>query len=185
MWYETTQTRTLGHGRPRTMRPETFTLLLHIKLLFLLGVANGAPLFGHTFLRHRFNRPLDGGIHFFDGRRLFGPSKTIRGIALALFATPIAAVLVGLEAQMGLLIGTFAMLGDLTSSFTKRRLGMSSSSQAFGLDQIPESLFPLLAVSASYQLTAPEITLLVGAFLVLELLISRVLFKLRLRDQPY
>lgn len=171
--------------RRKIMHPETGTLLLHFQLLLLLGVANGAPLFGHTLLRHRFNRPLDGNRLFFDGRPVLGPSKTIRGVLLALVATPIAAVLLGFDVQTGFVIGGFAMLGDLTSSFIKRRLAMPSSSQAFGLDQIPESLFPLLAVSERLGLSAPEITLLVATFLVLELLISRVLFKLRLRDQPY
>ena len=167
------------------MNPETDALLLHFQLLLLLGVANGAPLFGHTFLRHRFNRPLDANARFLDGRPVLGPSKTIRGVLLALVATPLAAVVLGFDAQTGFIIGAFAMLGDATSSFIKRRLGMASSSQAFGLDQIPESLFPLLAVSERLHLAATEITLLVGAFLVLELLISRLLYKLRLRDQPY
>lgn len=166
------------------MTPET-TLLLQLKLLALLGVANGAPLFGHTFLRERYNRPLDGGMRFFDGRPLLGRSKTVRGVLLALLVTPTAALALGLEASTGLLIGGFAMLGDLASSFTKRRLGLPSSSQAFGLDQIPESLFPLLAVAHRYGLGAADIGLLVAVFLVLELLLSRVLFKFRLRDQPY
>lgn len=166
------------------MTPET-TLLLHLKLLALLGVANGAALFGHTFLRERYSRPLDGGWRFVDGRPLFGPSKTIRGVVLALLATPAAALALGMEASTGLLIGGGAMLGDVFSSFTKRRLGLPSSSQAFGLDQVPESLFPLLAVARRYGLGPLDIALLVTAFVVLELLLSRVLFKFRLRDQPY
>lgn len=164
---------------------ELSTLLFHLKLLLLLGVANGAPLFGQTLLRRRFNQPLDAGRRFFDGRPLLGSSKTIRGVLLALITTPVAAVLLGFDGQTGLIIGAFAMLGDLTSSFAKRRLGMPSSSQAFGLDQVPESLFPLLAVRGRLDLAAAEITLLVAVFVALELLISRVLFKLRLRDQPY
>ncbi len=166
------------------MATET-SLLLHLKLLLLLGVANGGPLFGHTFFRERFSQPLDAGVRFFDGRPLFGPSKTIRGLLLALLLTPVAAVLLGLEASTGVLVGFFAMLGDLASSFTKRRLGMASSSQAFGLDQIPECLFPLLAVRERYGLDIGEVGLLVVVFVILELLLSRLLFKLRLRDQPY
>jgi hypothetical protein len=160
-------------------------LLLHVKLLLLLGVANGAPLFGHTLLRHRLDRPLDANRRFLDGRPLLGPSKTVRGVLLALITTPIAAVVLGFGAETGLIVGAFAMLGDVTSSFVKRRLAMASSSQAFGLDQIPESLFPLLAIQERVDISAAEITLLVATFLILELLISRVLFKLRLRDQPY
>lgn len=167
------------------MALESHMLLLHIKLLLLLAVANGVPILAHRFLRHRFSQALDGNAIFFDGRPLLGPSKTVRGVVLSLVATPIAAVALGFAVNTGLLVGVFAMLGDLTSSFTKRRLAMPSSSQAFGLDQIPESLFPLLAIQDRVDISAAEVTLLVATFLILELLISRVMFKLKLRDQPY
>lgn len=167
------------------MAPGNYMLLLHVKLLLLLGVANGAPLFGHTLLRQRFDQPLDSGLRFFDGRAVLGPSKTIRGVLLALTTSPIAAVLLGFDVYTGVIVGVFAMFGDLTSSFVKRRLAMPSSSQAFGLDQIPESLFPLLAIKYRVGISGAEIILLVAMFLILELLISRVLFKLKLRDQPY
>ncbi len=167
------------------MIPDWSAVLLHLKLLVLLAVANGAPLLGHTALRHRWNAPLDGGLKLRDGRPLFGPSKTARGIALALVATPLASLALGVGLRAGLLIGAFAMLGDLCSSFIKRRLGLPPSSQALVVDQVPESLFPLLAVRARFELTGIEITWLVLAFVVLELLLSRVLYKLRLRDQPY
>jgi CDP-2,3-bis-(O-geranylgeranyl)-sn-glycerol synthase len=153
--------------------------------LVLIGVANGAALFGRTLLRDRFGARLDGGLNFFDGRPLLGPSKTIRGVVLALITTPAAAVLLGLDWPTGLTIAIFAMVGDVFSSFAKRRLGMPSSSQAFGLDQIPECLFPLLAVQAHLMLEIFEIIAVVVVFVVLELAVSRVLFKFRLRDQPY
>lgn len=167
------------------MALESQTLLLQVKLLLLLAVANGVPILAHRFLRQRFSLPLDGNAMFFDGRPLLGPSKTVRGLVLSLIATPIAAAALGFTPKTGLLIGAFAMLGDLTSSFTKRRLAMPSSSQAFGLDQIPESLFPLVAIQGRVDISASEVTLLVATFLILELLISRVMFKLKLRDQPY
>ncbi|HEX7043839.1 MAG TPA: CDP-archaeol synthase [Burkholderiales bacterium] len=167
------------------MSPEAELLLLHLKLLLLLGVANGAPILGHRLLRQRFAHALDGGARFFDGRPVFGPSKTLRGVALALGATPLAALALGLDPYIGFAVGLYAMLGDLTSSFVKRRLGMPPSSQAFGLDQVPESLFPLLAVRGALGLAMSEVALLVAVFVILELAVSRVLFKLRLRDQPY
>ena len=34
-----------------------------------------------------FARQLDGGVLFVDGQPVFGPSKTIRGIVLSVFAT--------------------------------------------------------------------------------------------------
>jgi CDP-2,3-bis-(O-geranylgeranyl)-sn-glycerol synthase len=76
------------------------------------------------------------------------------------------------------------MLGDLTSSFIKRRLGRPPSSQALLLDQVPESLFPLLVFRERLGLAAWDIAVVVLAFFVLDLLLSRLLYKLHLRDQP-
>jgi CDP-2,3-bis-(O-geranylgeranyl)-sn-glycerol synthase len=142
-------------------------------------------VFAKWLLRDRLAWPLDGGARFLDGRPLLGPSKTVRGLVLALFLTTLAAPLLGFHWGSGLTIGACAMLGDLVSSFGKRRLGRATSSQALGLDQIPESLFPLLAVHQSLGLHAWDIVLLVGAFIVLELLLSRLLYRLGIREQPY
>ena len=55
--------------------------LLHIlQLLVLLTLANGTPIVAKKLFGHRFSCPLDNGTILFDGRPLFGPSKTIRGI---------------------------------------------------------------------------------------------------------
>ncbi len=115
------------------------------RLVILLFVANGAPLLAKLMLGTRFNRAIDGGRAFPDGRPWFGPAKTIRGVAVALLATSLAAPLLRLEWQVGAIIAVGAIAGDLFSSFIKRRLGLASSAMVLGLDQIPESLFPLLA----------------------------------------
>ena len=77
------------------------------------------------------------------------------------------------------------MAGDLFSSFVKRRLNLRPSSRALGLDQVPESLFPLLACRDVLSLTAADIALAVGIFFVGELILSRLLYKAHLRDEPY
>jgi CDP-2,3-bis-(O-geranylgeranyl)-sn-glycerol synthase len=77
------------------------------------------------------------------------------------------------------------MAGDLLSSFMKRRLGLPPSSKAVGLDQVPESLFPLLACRQAFSLTLLDITAGTALFVVGELLLSPVLFRLRIRDRPY
>jgi hypothetical protein len=77
------------------------------------------------------------------------------------------------------------MAGDLFSSYVKRRLNLRPSSQAVGLDQVPESLLPLLACGAALSLTAADIALGVGVFFAGELILSRILYWARLRDEPY
>ena len=121
--------------------------------LILVALANGAPIIAARIFGRTFSRPLDGNAKFVDGRPLLGTSKTVRGIIVSLLVTTLAAPLLGLAFHIGLLIGAAAMAGDLFSSFLKRRLGLPPSSRAIGLDQIPESLFPLLACYSALSLS--------------------------------
>jgi hypothetical protein len=116
--------------------------ILLLRLLILLVVANGSAVSAKKLLGVAFGRPLDGGALFVDRQPIFGPSKTIRGVVVSVSATSICAALMGLGWEVGTLISTLAMAGDLFSSFVKRRLHRASSSMAIGLDHIPESLFP-------------------------------------------
>ncbi len=153
--------------------------------LFLLLVANGTPVLARKFLGDHAAWPLDAHLKATDGGPIFGESKTIRGILLAVLFTALAAELLGLGWKLGISIGTLSMAGDLISSFTKRRLGMPPSSKAPGLDQIPESLLPLAVCASPLGLQWHEVAILVGIFWVLEVLLSRVLYSLRIRRQPW
>src|SRR5512139_4194097 len=115
-----------------------------LQSLAILATANTAPLVAKKILGTRFSRPLDGGVTFFDKRTVFGPSKTIRGLVVSILATTAAAPVIGVAPEIGALMAAAAMAGDLLSSFVKRRLGRPPSSQALGIDQVPESLLPLL-----------------------------------------
>ena len=77
------------------------------------------------------------------------------------------------------------MLGDLASSFAKRRLGLAPSSQALGLDQIPESALPLWFTREATGLSPDQIWTVVALFILAELFISRVLFIAGIRKRPY
>ncbi len=154
-------------------------------LLLLLLVANGSPLAARIALGGRPARPLDGGRRLADGRPLFGPSKTLRGFVAAIVLTALVAPLLGFSWWLGGLTGLLAMLGDLASSFTKRRLGLEPGAFAPGLDQIPESLLPLLACKPLLGLSWELVLGLPLAFLVANLLISRVMYHLGFREHPY
>jgi CDP-2,3-bis-(O-geranylgeranyl)-sn-glycerol synthase len=156
-----------------------------LQLLVLLMVANGSPVVATKMVGESLAYPLDGGVKLTDGNPLFGSSKTWRGIIVAVFATPICAPLIGREFTIGLIVGTTAMAGDLFSSFLKRRLGLAPSSRATGIDQIPESLFPLLACARLLSLTVVDIAAGTAIFLIGEVVLSRLLFKFHLRDRPY
>jgi CDP-archaeol synthase len=156
-----------------------------LRLMVLLAVANGTPVIAKKIFGRHFVYPLDAGIPFIDQRPLFGSSKTIRGVLVSILFTTASAPIVGLDLKIGALIAGTAMVGDLFSSFVKRRLNFPPSSRAVGLDQVPESLFPLLACRDVLSLTAVDIVLGVGIFFVGELILSRLLYKAHLRDEPY
>lgn len=156
-----------------------------LQLMALLTLANGAPVVAKKIFGSRFALPLDFGVAFFDGRPVFGASKTFRGILVAVLAGTAGAPLIGLDPAIGLSVAGAAMAGDLFSSFVKRRLNLPPSSQALGLDQIPESLLPMLACRDALSLTAVDIVLGVGVFFAGELVLSRLLFRAHLRDEPY
>jgi CDP-2,3-bis-(O-geranylgeranyl)-sn-glycerol synthase len=159
--------------------------LIVFQLLLLLTVANGTPVIAKKLLGDRFSYPLDCGVNFIDGRPLLGSSKTVRGIGLSIAVTALLASLIGLDLRIGAMVGMTAMIGDLFSSFLKRRMKLPASSKALGLDQVPESLFPLLACRNAFSLTAIEIAATVALFFVGELLLSRILYRLGIRDHPY
>ena len=81
-----------------------------LQLLILLMLANGTPVVAKKFLGERFTYPLDGGVVFVDGRPLFGRSKTIRGVVLAVLVTTAGAPMIGLEWGIGVLVAPLLWL---------------------------------------------------------------------------
>ena len=160
-------------------------LFLLLRMLVLLTLANGTPVIAKKVFGRHFDRPLDSGVLFFDRRPLFGRSKTMRGILVSILITTAGAPLIGLDPQIGAVVASTAMFGDLISSFVKRRLNLAPSSRAIGLDQVPESLLPLLACGDTLALTAADVGLGVIIFFIGELFFSRILYKAHLRDEPY
>ncbi|WP_026868971.1 CDP-archaeol synthase [Inquilinus limosus] len=158
---------------------------LILRALALLAAANGAPVIAKSLFGRRCAWPLDFGTRFIDGRPLLGPSKTIRGVLLGTLAASVLAGPFGLDWTTGALVGMTAMAGDLLSSFVKRRLGLRSSGEAPGLDQVPESLIPLVVCRPLLGLDLAQTLLATGLFWMGELVVSRLLYRLGLRDRPY
>jgi CDP-2,3-bis-(O-geranylgeranyl)-sn-glycerol synthase len=156
-----------------------------LSILLMLVTANGSPVLAARFLKEHLNAPVDGGYRLADGQPVFGPSKTVRGLAVSIGSTTIVALLLGFEWIVGVSIALGAMAGDLASSFVKRRLQLEPHAPAFLLDQIPEGLLPLLLVQDRLDLTWPDIAALLPAFVALQIALSRLLFRLGIRDRPY
>src|SRR5262245_2563601 len=159
--------------------------LLLLRLLVLLGVANGAPVLASRVFKEWLARPVDGGLQFVDGKPIFGVSKTLRGLVASIILTSFVAPLLGFDLSLGASLALLSMLGDLLSSFVKRRMGLNVHAQALGLDQIPEALLPLLVLRESLGLNWDDVALAALAFLLVGLVLSRVLYRMGIREHPY
>lgn len=159
-------------------------LTLDLQVLLLVIVANGAPLVAKAMLGEKLAIPLDAGHIFSDGRRLFGSSKTVRGLIAGVGGAALCAPLLGFDWTIGLLIGAAALAGDLVSSFIKRRMDLPPGSQILGLDHIPESLVPALIAMPLVGLTLFDVAVVTALFAAGGLVSSLVLAKLRAHKQP-
>jgi CDP-archaeol synthase len=124
-------------------------------------------------LRNRFASPLDCGLRFLDGRPLLGPSKTWRGSLFSILITSACAWVEGLDTATGLVFSLAVLLGDSVTSFIKRRLRLVSGGHAPGLDQLLESLLPLLVVQQRFDLALSGILGVVLTFIILNLIFWR------------
>ena len=153
--------------------------------LILLMVANGAPVIAGKALGGRWARPIDNGLNLSDGHRLFGDSKTWRGLGSSICFSAAAAILFGLPPSTGVLFAMLSMAGDVLASFIKRRLGAVASSRARGLDTVPESLLPLCLLAKPLTLNLMDIILIIGVFFLIEEFVSPVLYRWHIRNRPY
>ena len=110
--------------------------------------------------------PVDFGKKFFDGKRVFGKGKTLRGFV----AGVAVGSLVGLAesyllswpdmAYIGFLLSVGTMCGDLLGSFLKRRMGMPQGHPSFLIDQMPFFILALAFASPFYLPTLDGIIIL-------------------------
>ncbi|MDE2049549.1 MAG: CDP-archaeol synthase [Gammaproteobacteria bacterium] len=140
-----------------------------LKAFVLLGAAHSAPWAAGYLLGQRLSAPIDAGMTLADGRRLLGAHKTWRGLAAAVLACALAAVLVGYTVTLGVTFAVLALAGDAASSLIKRRLRLRPGTEFPGLDQIPEALTPLLVLSAPLRIDVGAVWTLTGVFMLADL----------------
>ncbi|MFO8153216.1 CDP-archaeol synthase [Thioalkalivibrio sp.] len=144
-----------------------------VELVLFLVWVNFVPFLIHVLLGDRAAAPLDGGLRWRDGRDLLGPNKTWRGVVAGVLAGAAAGPLVGVGWQIGALAALLAMVGDLLTSFVKRRLDRESGAAMFGLDQGLETLLPALLLAPAMGLGLLEVAIALLAAIPLMHLGSR------------
>lgn len=176
--------------------------------VIIAGILN--MLFVKTPLYKRFNRPIDGGGTFCDGKRIFGDNKTWAGFCgMTVFAAA-AQVLWGLvctkfpercliysrfentplfNLAAGAAMGFAYVLFELPNSFIKRRLDIPSGKTVRGVkgavffvvDQI-DSLFGVtLVYAALFPMTAAVYFSYILLGAVTHLAVSSILYAAKIR----
>ncbi len=126
--------------------------MILFKVTMFILVINGIPPVLAAALPAVAKQPVDGGRRFRDGRVLCGKHKTVRGFVGGVLAGGILGYLIGLSLFIGLLAGLLSMIGDLFSSFIKRRMGLPEGANVPILDHVFEGAFPLLLFQGIYVL---------------------------------
>jgi len=139
-------------------------------------------------------KPIDLGKNFFDGKRIFGDHKTIRGLISGILfgiLTGILLFLMGLESDFyislnrAFLLSIGTHIGDLFGSFIKRRIDLEPGAGAPILDQLGFLIFALLLTYPVYPLDMGSIIFLVILTLILHPLTNFIAYILKLKEKPY
>ncbi|MGA3115863.1 MAG: CDP-archaeol synthase [Syntrophobacteraceae bacterium] len=163
-------------------------MVLFIRLLILLWLINFAPPFLAQIFESKWSFPIDGGYLFPDGRPLFGRHKTVRGVLAGIITGGLIGAALGFPLWLGLGTGLLSMLGDLLSSFLKRRISFTSGDAVPGLDQVPEGLLPFILIANYYSLSVGYVLVFgvvfgLGAYFG-SIFLSRVLLRKPFESYP-
>jgi len=148
------------------MPPQLFTSL---RALVLLIVANSTPVILSRMLGGHIAAPIDGGLRLHNETAILGSHKTWRGLVGGSLAAGAAGTLLGWGFINSATFGALALVGDLLSSFVKRRFDLAAGRCMPLLDQLPEALLPMLILRSRLDLTAESIVGTGAAFTVLAL----------------
>ena len=126
------------------------------RVVLFLFLVNILPPIASIIFGDRYSSAVDGGKLWFDGHPIFGNHKTMRGVAASVVGGALAFFLLGVTWWIAGIAALLAMIGDLTSSFIKRRSTFASGEEVILLDQIFEGLFPLLFLNIFLVLDPPQ-----------------------------
>lgn len=158
------------------------TVALNAIIRFIPGaVANASPVIACHLLNGKFSTPIDFGIKL-SKHRLFGKTKTWRGLFAGVLAGGLTGLLFG-NPIFGAKLGLGAILGDLMGSFLKRRLNLESGSYGGLLDQIDFVVGALALTSSAWQPFEMAVLLLIAS--PIHRSMNFLAYKLKMKDVPW
>lgn len=168
------------------------------------GVANVTPIFiAHTPYFKNYNFPLD--FHrTYQGKRLLGDGKTVRGFLFGIFCAIIVAylqfvlyrssaslhnLLPGSYAMIapltwGVLSGFGALLGDSVKSFFKRQIGVPRGGSWIPFDQLDYVLGFIVCTYFYFALSLYEYALLLVVWFLIHVLSTHIGYWSKLKKSP-
>ena len=167
-------------------------------IIFILPAyfANAAPVFsgGKTTIDHGAKMP--------DGKRLFGPGKTWKGLLYGLIVGTLAATLIALwqplllpqftlneKILIGFLLSAGAMAGDLFGSFLKRRSGLERGANFPLMDQLfflfAALIFALPIYIGKINIEINELAVLTLATYLVHATANQIAYKVKLKSVPW
>jgi len=128
------------------------------------------------------NAPVDFGIKFKDGRRLFGKNKTWRGFIGGILIGSLTGFLPYISFLSAFLLSLGTLTGDLVTSFTKRRLKLKPGQKFW-----PETVFyVIVALIFVPGLFSPlEMLAIISLSAVLHPTLNFLGYKLKLKNVPW
>lgn len=171
-----------------------------VEAVWLLWPAYGAN--GLCMLA-RGKRPIDGG-RTFRGKPVFGSGKTWEGLILGVIVaiavasfqmfmfpflpwnlSPVPLDIVAMFPLLGLVIGLGAMVGDLSGSFIKRRIGLERGKPFPLLDQLDFIIGMFVFLSFVISLKFEWVVILLVLTPVLHLVANGIAYLLKIKKVPY
>ncbi len=138
-----------------------------LKLVLFLVWVNFLPFAARLILGERYAYPVDFGGTWRDGHRLLGDHKTWRGLVTGIAGGTLVAPLLGISWSTAAGAASLVMMGDLATSFIKRRMGKQSGHPIVVLDQALEGALPLLVLTPALGLEPWQVVAVLTVFIPL------------------
>jgi CDP-2,3-bis-(O-geranylgeranyl)-sn-glycerol synthase len=128
--------------------------------------------------------PLDGGEKWLDGKPFLGSHKTLRGCIVGVLAGLLIGFLQG-NALAGVTQGFGAILGDLLSSFLKRRWDLAPGASAPVLDQLDFIVVAIILSQPFTRATLQEMVIIIMVTIPIHYLSNYLSWMLKMKEHPW